>query len=112
MGWESFDAVRFDLGPLPQGQTRVAKLKTCLLLILEVCNVKPTCRISWAGNLPMLLNLTFDPSFKVKRWFTGFGELSFWWIQICIGSLMCRSSSFCQNFKVELIIINLPITQI
>ena len=28
MGWESFDAVRFDLGPLLQGQTRIAKLKS------------------------------------------------------------------------------------
>ena len=27
MGWESFDVVRFDLGPLVQGQTRIAKLK-------------------------------------------------------------------------------------
>ena len=26
MGWESFDVVRFDLGPLLQGQTRIAKL--------------------------------------------------------------------------------------
>ena len=34
----------------------------------------------------MLSDLTFGPSFKVKRWFTGFGELSFQWIQICIGS--------------------------
>ena len=34
------------------------------------------------------------PSFKVKRWFTGFGQLSFQWIQICIGSPMCRSSSW------------------
>ena len=82
--------VRFDLGPLLQGQMRIAKVKsakTCLLLILEVCNVKPTCRISCAGNLLMLSDLTFGPSFKVKRWFTGFGELSFRWIQI-------RSSSF------------------
>ena len=39
-----------------------------------------------------MLDLTFGPSFKVKQWFTGFGELSFWWIQICIGSLMRRSS--------------------
>ena len=54
--------------------------------------MKPTCRISWAGNLLMLLDLTFGPSFKVKRWFTGFGELSFWWIQIYIGSQMRRSS--------------------
>ena len=27
MGWESVDVVRFDLGPLLQGQTRVAKAK-------------------------------------------------------------------------------------
>ena len=26
MGWESFGVVRFDLGPLLQGQTRIAKL--------------------------------------------------------------------------------------
>ena len=43
MGWESFDVVRFDLGLLLQGQMRTANLKvliTCLLLVLEVCNVK------------------------------------------------------------------------
>ena len=28
MGWESFGVVRFDLGPLLQGQTMIAKLKT------------------------------------------------------------------------------------
>ena len=28
MGWESFDVVRFDLGPLLQGQTRMAKPKS------------------------------------------------------------------------------------
>ena len=27
MGWESFGVVRFDLGPLLKGQTRIAKLK-------------------------------------------------------------------------------------
>ena len=45
MGWESSDAVRFGLGPLLQGQTKKAKLKSAfnhLLLVLEVCNVKPT----------------------------------------------------------------------
>ena len=26
MGWESFGVVRFDFGPLLQGQTRIAKL--------------------------------------------------------------------------------------
>ena len=49
MGWESFDVVRFDLGPLFQGQT-TAKLKNAynfmnlqplclLLLLLHVCYV-------------------------------------------------------------------------
>ena len=28
MGWESFAVVGFDLGPLFQGQTRIAKLKS------------------------------------------------------------------------------------
>ena len=40
------------------------------------------------------LDLTFGRSFKVKRWFIGFGELSFRWIQICIGSPMCISRFF------------------
>ena len=62
--------------------------------VKRVCNMKPTYRRSWAGNLLMFSDLTLGPSFKVKRWFTGFGELSFQWIQICIGSPMCRSSYF------------------
>ena len=92
MGWESSVVVRFDLEPLLQGQTKTANLNmliTRLLLILEVCNVKPIRRISWAGNL-LMSDLTFSPS-KVKQWFIGFGELSLRWIQICIGSLMRRS---------------------
>ena len=28
MGWESFGVVRFDLGPLLQGQTSIANLKS------------------------------------------------------------------------------------
>ena len=28
MSWESFDVARFDLGPLLQGQTRIAKLES------------------------------------------------------------------------------------
>ena len=46
--------VRFDLGPLLQGQTRIAKLKmliTRLSVVLEVWDGKPTYRKSWAGNL-------------------------------------------------------------
>ena len=68
MGWESSYVVRFGYEPLLQGQMRTANFKvliTHLLLILEVCNVKPTCRISWAGNL-LMSDFTFGPSFKVK----------------------------------------------
>ena len=56
--------------------------------------MKPTHRISLAGNLLMWFDLTFGPSFKVKRWFTGFDELSFRWIQICIGSPIRRPSLY------------------
>ena len=70
MGWESSDVVRFDLGPLLQGQTRIAKFKVpitrSLLVLLEVYSVKPTYRKSRAGNLLMWSDLTLDPSFKVK----------------------------------------------
>ena len=69
MSWESFGVVGFNLGPLLQGQTRIAKVKsafiTHLLLILDVYNVKPTHTKSWARNL-LMLDLTFGPSFKVK----------------------------------------------
>ena len=35
MGWESFDVVTFDFGPLLQGQMRIAKLKSaCNSLII------------------------------------------------------------------------------
>ena len=47
MGWESFGVVGFDLGPLLQGQMRIAQLKvliTRLLLVLEVWDGKPTYR--------------------------------------------------------------------
>ena len=70
MGWESVDVVRFDLGPLLQGQTKIPKLKmliTRLLLVLEVRNGKPTSRKSWAGNFWVWSDLTLDPAFKVKR---------------------------------------------
>ena len=47
MGWESVDVVQFDLGPLLQGQTRKAKLKSAyksLLMVLEVWDGKQTYR--------------------------------------------------------------------
>ena len=62
--------------------------------------MKPTNRRSWAGNLLMFSDLTFGLSFKVKRWFTGFGELSFRWIQICIDSPMRRSTSLLIGKKI------------
>ena len=34
MGWESFSVVRFDLRPLLQGQTRIAKLKSVYNLLI------------------------------------------------------------------------------
>ena len=53
MCWESFDVVRFDLGPFLQGQMRIAKSKLLLnhfFLVLEVCNVKASYRKSCARN--------------------------------------------------------------
>ena len=70
MGWESSGVLGFDLGHLLQGQTRIAKLKvliTRLFLVVEVWDGKPTYMKSWAGNLLVWLDLTLDPSFKVKR---------------------------------------------
>ena len=70
MGWKYFSVVGFDLGLLLQGQMRIAKLKmliTHLLLVLEVWDVKPTYRKSWAGNLFAWSDLTLGPSFKVKQ---------------------------------------------
>ena len=67
---ESFDVVRFDLGPLLQGQTRIAKLKSAYNLLIigrRGWDGKPTYRKSWAGNLLMWLDMTLGPSFKVKR---------------------------------------------
>ena len=34
MDWESFDVVRFDLGPLLQGHMRIAKLKNAYNLLI------------------------------------------------------------------------------
>ena len=62
MGWESFGVVRFDPGPLLQGHTKIAKLKSAynLLIIgprgLQIV-VKPTYRKSWTGNLLMWSDL-------------------------------------------------------
>ena len=34
MGWDSSDVVRFDLGPLSQGQMRIARLESAYNLLI------------------------------------------------------------------------------
>ena len=66
---EFSDVVIFDLGPILQGQTRIAKLKSAynlLIFVLEVWDGKPTNGKSWARNLMVWSDLTLGPSFKVK----------------------------------------------
>ena len=58
MGCESSDVVRFDLRPLLQGQTRIAKSAYTALIIGPR---GPTYRKSWAGNLLMWSDLTLGP---------------------------------------------------
>ena len=67
MFWESFDVVKFVLEPLLQAQMRTAEFKSANNSLTIDCNVKPTYRKSWVGNLLMWSHLTLDPSFKVKR---------------------------------------------
>ena len=69
MGCESFDVVRFDLGPLLQGQTRIAKLiraNNLLIVSPRGSHCEPAYRKSLAGNLLMWSDLTLGPYFKVK----------------------------------------------
>ena len=54
MGWKLFDVVRFDLGPLLQGQTRIAKLKSAynsLIISPRGLGWYTNIRKSCAGNL-------------------------------------------------------------
>ena len=56
--------LRFDLGPsfkVKRGYPNLEVLIAHLLLVLEVCNVKPTYRKSWARNLLMWSDLTLGP---------------------------------------------------
>ena len=59
MGRESSDMVRFDLGPLLQGQMRIAKLKSAYNLII----IGPR---GLAGNLLMWSDLILNPALNVK----------------------------------------------
>ena len=75
MGWESFGVVRFgyprltltERSKVKRGYPNLEVLIARLLLVLEVWDGKPTYSKSWAGNLLVWLDLTLDPSFKVKR---------------------------------------------
>ena len=69
MSCEFSDVVRFELGPLFQGQMTIAKLKSgynSLLLVIQFWDGKPTYRKSGAGNILVWSDLTLDLSFKVK----------------------------------------------
>ena len=69
MGWESSGVVGFDLGPLLEGQMRIAKGKSAynsLIIGPRGWDCKPTYRKSWAGNLLVWSDLTLGPLFKVK----------------------------------------------
>ena len=46
MGWESSGVVRFDLGPLLQGQTRIAKLQSAYNFLI----IGPR-GLGWQSNL-------------------------------------------------------------
>ena len=95
MGWESSDVVRFDLEPFFQAQTRIAKLKSAYnSLIIDPRGLQCETNLNIMGWESYVVSFDlWPPSFKVKQWFTGFGELSFRWIQICISPPM-RGSSF------------------
>ena len=59
----------FDLGPLLQGQTRIAKRKSAYNLLIigaRGLQCEPISRKSWARNLLMWSDLTLGPSFKVR----------------------------------------------
>ena len=58
----------FDVGPLLQGQTKIAKLLSAYnSLIIDARDLKPNYRKSSSGNLVMWSDLTLGPSFKVKQ---------------------------------------------
>ena len=63
MGWESFGVVRFDIGPLLQGQTRIAKLKSAHNLLIIGCT-----GLGWQINLQEIMGWE---SFYVVRFDLG-----------------------------------------
>ena len=63
MGWDSFGVVRFDLGPLLQGQLRIAKLKIAYNSLV----IGPT-GLGWYTNLQEIMGWE---SFGVVRFDLG-----------------------------------------
>ena len=59
MGWESFGVVEFDLGPLLQGQTSVAKLKSAYnsLIIKAVTSLEKRHRV-FVSQEPIQIRVT------------------------------------------------------
>ena len=83
--------LRFDFRPVLQGQTRIAKLKSAYnSLIIDPRGLRCETNLLEIMGWKFFLwsDLTLDPSFKVKRWFTGFGELSFWWIYVLLLNIL------------------------
>ena len=50
MGWESSDVVAFDLGPLLQGETSIAKLKSAYNSLI----IDPRC-LGWYTNIQEIM---------------------------------------------------------
>ena len=70
MGWESFDVVRFDLGPLLQGQMRTPKLKSAYnSLIIDPRGLQCETNLQEIMGRESFDEARFDlgPSFKVKQ---------------------------------------------
>ena len=86
---------RFDLGPLLQGQTSIAKSKSAYKLLIIGPRGLQCETILWeimGWEFFDVVKLDLWPLLQGQRWFTGFDELSFRWIQIGIHSPMRRSS--------------------
>ena len=62
MGWDSSDVVRFDLRSNLQGQMTITKLKNgCYLFIIVPRVFGCEKDLSWAVNVLMWSDLTFEP---------------------------------------------------
>ena len=70
MGWESSDVVRFDLGPLLQGQMMIGKLKSAynsLIIGPRGLQCETNLQEIMGWEFLMWSVLTLYPSFMVKR---------------------------------------------